>query len=91
MDVVFDGADEADEWLNCAKGRGACFLQKIVAVNAGVPGRSRCVWPCLKRDEAQGINESRSGKTIAVAVDLLPPRDSRGGNYRLGPIWERYR
>jgi ribose 5-phosphate isomerase A len=35
LDVVFDGADEVDEQLNCIKGGGACLLQeKLVATSA---------------------------------------------------------
>ena len=35
LDVVFDGADEVDEELNCIKGGGAClFQEKLVATSA---------------------------------------------------------
>ncbi len=35
LDVVFDGADEVDEDLNCIKGGGAClFQEKLVAISA---------------------------------------------------------
>ncbi|KAI9884940.1 MAG: hypothetical protein M1823_003254 [Watsoniomyces obsoletus] len=35
LDVVFDGADEVDEELNCIKGGGAClFQEKLVAISA---------------------------------------------------------
>ena len=35
LDVVFDGADEVDENLNCIKGGGAClFQEKLVAISA---------------------------------------------------------
>ena len=34
LDVVFDGADEVDPFLNCIKGGGAClFLEKLVAIS----------------------------------------------------------
>ncbi|CCJ31082.1 unnamed protein product [Pneumocystis jirovecii] len=35
IDLVFDGADEIDENLNCIKGGGAClFQEKLIAVSA---------------------------------------------------------
>lgn len=35
LDVVFDGADEVDEDLNCIKGGGAClFQEKLIATSA---------------------------------------------------------
>ncbi|KAG4301021.1 hypothetical protein PCANB_002634 [Pneumocystis canis] len=35
VDLVFDGADEIDENLNCIKGGGAClFQEKLIAANA---------------------------------------------------------
>lgn len=35
LDVVFDGADEVDEQLNCIKGGGAClFQEKLVGTSA---------------------------------------------------------
>jgi ribose 5-phosphate isomerase A len=35
IDVVFDGADEVDPFLNCIKGGGAClFQEKLVAISA---------------------------------------------------------
>jgi ribose 5-phosphate isomerase A len=34
LDVVFDGADEVDPFLNCIKGGGAClFQEKLVAIS----------------------------------------------------------
>jgi len=34
LDVVFDGADEVDPYLNCIKGGGAClFQEKLVAIS----------------------------------------------------------
>jgi ribose 5-phosphate isomerase A len=35
LEVVFDGADEVDPYLNCIKGGGACqFQEKLVAISA---------------------------------------------------------
>lgn len=34
LEVVFDGADEVDPYLNCIKGGGAClFQEKLVAIS----------------------------------------------------------
>ena len=62
LDVVFDGADEVDPFLNCIKGGGAClFLEKLVAISGRkfvvVAGTSHSLpsLPMLVFDDGDGI------------------------------------
>lgn len=59
LDVVFDGADEVDPYLNCIKGGGAClFQEKLVAISGRklvVVADFRKLSPSLSTHYAPGI------------------------------------
>ncbi|KAA8913245.1 ribose-5-phosphate isomerase [Sphaerosporella brunnea] len=59
LDVVFDGADEVDPYLNCIKGGGAClFQEKLVAISGRklvVVADFRKLSPSLSTHYAPGV------------------------------------
>ncbi|KAF8245852.1 ribose 5-phosphate isomerase [Wilcoxina mikolae CBS 423.85] len=66
LDVVFDGADEVDPFLNCIKGGGAClFQEKLVAISGRkliVVADFRKLSPSLSTHYAPGI-----------PIEVVPP------------------
>jgi len=66
LDVVFDGADEVDPFLNCIKGGGAClFQEKLVAIS----GRKLVVVADFRK-----LSPSLSTRyTPGVPIEVVPP------------------
>ncbi len=65
LDVVFDGADEVDDELNCIKGGGAClFQEKLVAISAR---KFVCV------ADSRKLQPRLLTKWPTVPIEIVPP------------------
>ncbi|KAI9848490.1 MAG: ribose-5-phosphate isomerase rki1 [Thelocarpon superellum] len=95
LDVVFDGADEVDEDLNCIKGGGAClFQEKLVATSARkficvadhrkFQKRLLSKWPTVPIEiiPPAAPNVLRTLKTLGSPTPFL----RLGGSAKAGPI-----
>ncbi|KAI5787148.1 ribose 5-phosphate isomerase A [Geopyxis carbonaria] len=96
LDVVFDGADEVDPFLNCIKGGGAClFQEKLVAITGRkliIVADHRKLSPSLSTHWAAGIPievvPPAASHVLArlTALGAASPQIRMGGSAKAGPV-----
>ncbi|CCX06479.1 ribose-5-phosphate isomerase [Pyronema domesticum] len=88
LDVVFDGADEVDPFLNCIKGGGAClFQEKLVAISGRkfvVVADFRKLSPSLSTHYAPGIPIEVVPPAAQYVLSRLVALGSTGPTIRMG-------